>query len=94
MPAPFRIPQWGDVAQTELRESSTAVILVIYCNITNLSKLSEVKQQSLHMFREAVCQKFRQGKAGVAYLCLNWEDLNGRRQGSSGNFFPTSLHLG
>ena len=54
------------IAWKELLENNRIAAPVIYRGIvSNLSKLSEVKQQPFYTFSEAVGQKCTQGTAGV-----------------------------
>lgn len=81
LPRPSRTSQGGilinqeGVVLQERKEKSRVLVPVICCYVAKLAKLSEVKQQPFYLFTKAASQKFRWGPAGMACLCVRWENL-------------------
>lgn len=82
------------IAWKELMENNRIAVPVIYRGIvTNLFKLTEVKQQPFYTFSEAVgqkCTQAQQGRLSRPHLGR----LDGWKAGSSGSFFTARLAPG
>lgn len=64
----------GNESLCRKHETEVTGVSIIYCCITNYSKLSDLAKQPLLYIARFVCQELKQGSAGQ-FICSIWQQL-------------------